>query len=174
MSVSPARRLRSHLSLLFLIASLAGCATKAPPPALPQAAPQQPAVAPPPVPQQPVEAPRQPPALPPRSVAAGPFFTETGLASFYGRAHAGKRTASGEKFDHRDFTAAHRTLPFGTLVRVTNLSNGQTITVEITDRGPRIQTRIVDLSLAAAIALDMQQKGITQVKLEAFRADQRD
>ena len=107
-------------------------------------------------------------------MAAGAFFTQTGLASFYGRAHAGKLTASGEKFDHLDFTAAHRTLPFGTLVRVTNLANGQTITVEITDRGPRIETRIVDLSLAAAIALDMQQKGVTRVKLEAFRADQRD
>ena len=172
MSVSPARRLRSCLSLLFLTASLAGCTTPAPPPALPQAAPQQPMVAPPPVPQQPVETLRQPPAVPPQSLAAGPFFTQTGLASFYGRAHAGKRTASGEKFDHRDFTAAHRTLPFGTLVRVTNLSNGQTVTVEITDRGPRIQTRIVDLSLAAAIALGMQQKGITRVTLEAFRADQ--
>jgi len=116
--------------------------------------------------------PRQPPAVPPQSLAAGPFFTQTGLASFYGRAHAGKLTASGKKFDHRDFTAAHRTLAFGTLVRVTNISNGRTITVEITDRGPRIETRIVDLSLAAAIALGMKEKGITRVKLEAFRADQ--
>jgi rare lipoprotein A len=136
------------------------------------AVPQQPMVAPPPVPQQPVETPRQPPALPPRSVAAGPFFTETGLASFYGRAHAGKRTASGEKFDQRDFTAAHRTLAFGTLVRVTNLGNGRTVTVEITDRGPRIQTRVLDLSFAAAAALGMLEKGVTRVKLEAFRADQ--
>ena len=167
---------RLRLPLLLVIASLAGCATQAPPPALPQqpAAPQQPTVAPPPVPQQPAAAARQPPALPPQSLAAGPFFTQTGLASFYGRAHAGKRTASGEKFDHLDFTAAHRTLAFGTLVRVTNLANGRTVTVEITDRGPRIETRIVDLSLAAANALDMQQQGIAQVKLEAFRADQRD
>jgi len=105
-------------------------------------------------------------------LAAGPFFTETGLASFYGRAHAGKLTASGEKFDHRDFTAAHRTLAFGTLVRVTNLANGQTVTVKITDRGPRIQSRIADLSLAAASALGMKQEGIARVKLEAFRADQ--
>jgi len=161
-----------HLPLLLLITGLAGCATQAPPPVQRPPAPQQPAAVPPPVPQQPVEAPRQPPALPSQALTAGPFFTETGLASFYGRAHAGKRTASGEKFDHREFTAAHRTLPFGTLVRVTNLSNGQTITVEITDRGPRIQTRIVDLSLAAAIALGMQQKGITRVTLEAFHADQ--
>jgi rare lipoprotein A len=161
---------RLRLPLLLVIAGLAGCATQAPPPALPQ----QPTVAPPPVPQQPAAAARQPPALPPQSLAAGPFFTQTGLASFYGRAHAGKRTASGEKFDHLDFTAAHRTLAFGTLIRVTNLANGRTVTVEITDRGPRIETRIVDLSLAAANALDMQQQGIARVKLEAFRADQRD
>jgi rare lipoprotein A len=99
---------------------------------------------------------------------------QRGTASWYGPRFNGRRTASGEKFDHRDFTAAHRTLPFGTLVRVTNLANGKTITVEITDRGPRIETRIVDLSLAAASALDMRQKGVTRVKLEAFRADQQD
>src|SRR5882757_1419707 len=130
-----------RLSVLLVITGLAGCTTQAPPPTLPQqpAAPQQSMVAPP-VPQKPMAAPRRPPALPPQSLAAGPFFTETGLASFYGRAHAGKLTASGEKFDHRDFTAAHRTLSFGTLVRVTNLANGRTITVEITDRGPRIKS----------------------------------
>jgi rare lipoprotein A len=161
---------RLCLPLLLVIAGLAGCATR--PPAPPQQPAGQPMVAPPPVPQRPAA--RQPPALPPQALAAGPFFTQTGLASFYGRAHAGKLTARGEKFDHRDFTAAHRTLPFGTLVRVTNLANGQTVTVEITDRGPRIETRIADLSLAAASALDMQQKGIARVKLEAFRADQRD
>jgi rare lipoprotein A len=107
-------------------------------------------------------------------LAAGPFFTQTGLASFYGRAHTGKVTANGGSFDHRDFTAAHRTLAFGTLVRVTNLSNGRTVTVEITDRGPHIKTRVIDVSLAAARELGMQRKGITRVKLEAFRTDQPD
>jgi len=63
-------------------------------------------------------------------------------------------------------------LPFGTLVRVTNLSNGRMVTLQITDRGPRIKTRIIDISLAAARALRMQKKGITQVKVEAFREDQ--
>ena len=110
--------------------------------------------------------------MPPQALASGPFLTETGLASFYGRAHAGKVTASGGRFDHRDFTAAHRTLPFGTLVRVTNLANGRTVTVQITDRGPHIKTRIIDVSLAAARALGMQQKGVTRVRLEAFQADQ--
>jgi len=105
-------------------------------------------------------------------LAAGPFFTQTGLASFYGRAHTGKVTANGQRFDHLDFTAAHRTLAFGTLVRVTNLGNGRTVTVEITDRGPHIKTRVIDVSLAAARELGMQKKGITRVKLEAFQADQ--
>jgi rare lipoprotein A len=105
-------------------------------------------------------------------LAAGPFFTESGLASFYGSAHAGKLTANGGRFDHQGFTAAHRSLAFGTLVRVTNLTNGRTVTVEITDRGPHIQTRIIDVSLAAARALGMQQKGVTRVRLEAFQIDQ--
>ena len=76
------------------------------------------------------------------------------------------------RFDHRDFTAAHLTLAFGTLVRVTNLANGRTVTVRVTDRGPKIKTRIIDVSLAAAQALGMQQKGVTRVRLEAFAQDQ--
>ncbi|HSS12310.1 MAG TPA: septal ring lytic transglycosylase RlpA family protein, partial [Rhizomicrobium sp.] len=161
-----------RLSLLFMLTGLARCATQPPLPA-PQrpAAPQQSAPALP-APQQPVTAPRLPPAVSPQSERAGPFFTQTGLASFYGPAHAGKRTASGENFDHRDFTAAHRTLAFGTLVRVTNLSNGRTVTVRITDRGPHIKSRVIDISLAAAREIGMQSKGITRVRLEAFRADQ--
>ena len=158
-------------SLLVLIA-LAGCARQAPPANLPPAAAPQPAPLPPPPPQPPVAAPRPEPAVSPQALAAGPFFTQTGLASFYGRAHTGKVTANGQRFDHLDFTAAHRTLAFGTLVRVTNLGNGRTVTVEITDRGPRIKTRVIDISLAAARELGMQKKGITRVKLEAFRADQ--
>jgi rare lipoprotein A len=156
--------------VLLLIAGLAGCATQAPPPASRPSLPPQPPVVAAPAPRQP-EAP-QPPALPPQTLAAGPFFTETGLASFYGLAHAGLRTASGEKFDHRAFTAAHRTLPFGTLVRVTNLGNGRTVTVEITDRGPRIKSRVIDVSLAAAQEIDMQRNGVVRVRVEAFQADQ--
>src|SRR5690242_10389029 len=159
-----------RLPLLLAMAGLAGCATQAPPPAPPQAVASYQPPSPPAPPPQPVVTPHQPPAVPP--LADGPFFTETGLASFYGRAHAGKRTASGERFDHRDFTAAHRTLAFGTLLRVTNLSNGRAVTVEVTDRGPHIKTRVIDISLAAARALHMQKKGITRVKLEAFQDDQ--
>jgi rare lipoprotein A len=101
-----------------------------------------------------------------------PFFIESGIASFYGAAHDGKTTADGDTFDQRAFTAAHRTLPFGTVLRVTNLSNGKMVKVKINDRGPMIDGRIIDLSAAAARALDMERKGITKVRLEAFRADQ--
>lgn len=161
-----------RLPLLLLLAGLTACTTNAPAPAPPPA--PAPALTPPPVPgpSREAPAPRQQPAVPSQALAAGPFFTESGLASFYGRAHTGKVTANGGRFDHRDFTAAHRTLAFGTLVRVTNLANGRTVTVEITDRGPRIKTRVIDVSLAAARALGMQQKGVTRVRLEAFQADQ--
>ncbi len=110
--------------------------------------------------------------MPPQPVAAQPFFTQTGLASFYGRAHDGNTTANGGNFNYRAFTAAHRSLAFGTMVRVTNLANGRSVTVEITDRGPHIKNRIIDVSLAAARELGMQQRGIARVKLEAFQADQ--
>jgi rare lipoprotein A len=144
------RRMRpSRLPLVLLLFGLAGCTTSTPPPS-----PQPP----PPISQQPA--------------APQPFFTQTGLASFYGHAHAGKATANGQAFDPKDFTAAHRTLAFGTLVRVTDLENGQTITVKITDRGPFVRGRILDVSLAAARALGMQDKGVTRIRLEAFRADQ--
>jgi len=164
------RRLFRLLSLLVM-ASLAACSTKQAPP--PQAVALQvppPAPAPPMPPQPSVEAP--PPAVPQQSPTPGDTFIETGLASFYGRAHDGNTTANGKSFDHREFTAAHRTLAFGTLVRVTNLSNGRTVTVEITDRGPHIKTRIIDISLAAARALHMQRKGVTRVRLEAIRQTQ--
>ncbi|HET7086298.1 MAG TPA: septal ring lytic transglycosylase RlpA family protein [Rhizomicrobium sp.] len=160
-----------RLSVLVLLAGLAACGSQPPPvPSKPPASIQPPALTPPPPPA--AAAQQQPPTLPPSSPAAGPFFTQTGLASFYGRAHAGKLTASGGRFDHHNFTAAHRSLAFGTRVRVTNLANGRTVTVEITDRGPHGKGRVIDVSLAAAQALDMQQRGITRVRLEAFRADQ--
>lgn len=94
------------------------------------------------------------------------------MASFYGAAHDGKTTADGEHFDAKDFTAAHRSLPFGTMVRVTNLANGETVKVEINDRGPHVRGRIIDLSSAAASVLGIKKDGVARVRLEAFRADQ--
>jgi len=161
------------LSLALLLTGLAGCATQAPPP-LPLPPPPAPQPAPI-VPQ--AAAPEQPlAALPPAPATQFPppntYFSETGMASYYGRAHDGHRTANGRRFDHREFTAAHPSLPFGTLVRVTNLGNSRTVTVEITDRGPHIKRRIIDVSLAAARALHMQKSGVARVRVEAFRIDQ--
>lgn len=88
-----------------------------------------------------------------------------GKASWYGPGFHGKRTASGERFDMNDLTAAHRTLPFGTLVRVRNVQNGLEVVVRINDRGPHIRDRIIDLSKAAAATLDLLQAGEAQVVL---------
>ena len=92
---------------------------------------------------------------------------QTGQASWYGSAHHGKRTASGSIYDQTKLTAAHRTLPFGTRVMVTNASNGKSVEVEITDRGPYAGNRIIDLSRAAAQALGMIESGVATVRLEA-------
>ena len=91
-----------------------------------------------------------------------------GIASFYGKAHAGRRTASGEVFNPAKLTAAHRTLPFGTRVRVTNLSNGKHVVVRINDRGPRSDRRMIDLSEAAARKIGMIQRGLARVRLEVI------
>jgi rare lipoprotein A len=88
-----------------------------------------------------------------------------GRASWYGPGFHGKRTASGERFDMNDLTAAHRTLPFGTRVRVRNTQNGREVVVRINDRGPQISDRIIDLSKAAAVALDLLQTGLAPVVL---------
>jgi rare lipoprotein A len=88
-----------------------------------------------------------------------------GRASWYGPGFHGKRTASGERFDMNELTAAHRTLPFGTRVRVRNIQNGREVVVRINDRGPLIRDRIIDLSRAAAAALDLLQAGEAHVVL---------
>ncbi len=87
---------------------------------------------------------------------------QTGKASYY---RHGKRTASGERFDPHDYTAAHRSLPFGTRVLVTNLANGKSVIVRINDRGPHIKGRIIDLSFAAARVVDLTSEGIGTVKI---------
>jgi rare lipoprotein A len=89
-----------------------------------------------------------------------------GIASFYAGKFIGRRTANGERYTGKQLTAAHRVLPFGTMVRVLNLKNGLDVTVRINDRGPFIAGRIIDLSPAAAKKLHMTQDGIVQVRLE--------
>lgn len=82
-----------------------------------------------------------------------------GLASWYGPRFHGRRTASGERFDMHAYTAAHRTLPFGTIVRVRSLRNGRTVDVRINDRGPFLKQRVIDLSRASAEALGLLDSG---------------
>jgi rare lipoprotein A len=89
----------------------------------------------------------------------------SGMASFYGKRFAGRRTASGETFDPRELTAAHRTLPFGSRVRVTNPTNGRSVVVRINDRGPYAKNREIDLSRRAAEQLGIVQAGHGMVEL---------
>jgi rare lipoprotein A len=95
-------------------------------------------------------------------------ITESGQASFYGAGDGfnGKKTANGETFNKNKLTAAHKTLPFGTIVKVTNLSNGQSVKVRINDRGPFVKGRIIDLSEKAAKKIDMRTKGVADVRLK--------
>ena len=88
-----------------------------------------------------------------------------GVASYYGESLRGRPTASGERFDPGDFTAAHRTLAFGTCLRVENAENGRSVRVRVNDRGPFVRGRIVDLSRAAASALDFVERGVARVRL---------
>jgi rare lipoprotein A len=91
--------------------------------------------------------------------------TDRGLASYYASDFHGRRTASGERFDMQALTAAHRTLPFGTLVRVTNLRNGRKVVVRINDRGPFRKGRLIDVSLAAAERLGLVSRGLGRVTI---------
>ena len=89
----------------------------------------------------------------------------SGVASYYGNELAGNRTASGERFDPGEMTAAHRTLPFGSKVRVTNISNGQSVVVRINDRGPFGRGRVIDISHAAAKEIGMHRSGTAKVSM---------
>jgi rare lipoprotein A len=93
-------------------------------------------------------------------------LTQQGKASYYGREFEGRRTANGEFFRNADFTAAHRKLPFNTLVRVTNLKNHLSITVRVNDRGPFVKGRIIDLSEASARRIGSYMHGLTNVRVE--------
>ena len=101
-----------------------------------------------------------------------PLTPELGIASWYGYPFHGRAAANGEIYDMEKLTAAHRTLPFGTWVRVTNLTNNRTVDVRITDRGPFIAGRIIDLSHAAAQSIELIGPGIAQVRIDVVSAPQ--
>ena len=101
-----------------------------------------------------------------RPVTAG--YSEEGIAGYYGKGFDGRRTASGTTFHAEGKTCAHRTLPFGTLVLVTRLDDGRGVTVTVTDRGPFVSGRIIDLSLGAARQIGLLQAGLTRVRLEVL------
>jgi rare lipoprotein A len=101
-----------------------------------------------------------------KSPAVPANLPQTGLASWYGAQHQGKQTASGTIYDQAGLTAAHPSLPFGSKIKVTNVANGKSVEVEVTDRGPFAENRIIDLSQAAAKALDMIDSGTATVRLE--------
>ncbi len=109
---------------------------------------------------------RPPPPTPP----AARGFVQEGVASWYGPKFQGRPTASGEIFDMHRLTAAHRTLPLGTRVRVVNLENGRSVVVRINDRGPFVKNRILDLSYAAARRLGFARRGTARVRIEVLDA----
>ena len=154
--------------LLLTLFGVASCAALKPQP-IAQATPSPAPAAPPP----PAAVPLAPPPsfFPPAPRAEQPYFIQDGIASFYGKERQGKRTATGEHFDRAELTAAHPSLPFGTVVRVTNLHNGMMVKVRINDRGPHVKGRVIDLSTAAARAVGIWD-GLARVQIEAFASDQ--
>jgi rare lipoprotein A len=95
--------------------------------------------------------------------------TYKGKASYYAQPFHGRKSASGRIYNMYEYTCAHKTLPFGTKLKVTNQANGKTVTVEVTDRGPYVKGRIVDLSKAAAMDLDMMKAGVADVEVEIIK-----
>ena len=97
-------------------------------------------------------------------------YTQTGLGSYYANKFAGRATASGSTYRPGEMTAAHNTLPFGTLIRVTNTRNGRSVEVTVTDRGPHTKGYIVDVSRRAAVQLDIIEAGVVPVQLTVIKA----
>ena len=137
---------------------ISGCGPKRRPPTLP-----------PPRPPAPTTTTRTQPT-PSRPPGAEPVLQgQTGIASWYGHPYHGRRTASGEVYAPRLLTAAHRSLPFGTLVKVTSLDNGRSVVVRVNDRGLSVRGRVIDLSRRAAEDLGMIRNGTARVRIEAVR-----
>ncbi|HWY71972.1 MAG TPA: septal ring lytic transglycosylase RlpA family protein [Terriglobales bacterium] len=157
----------TFLFLLMLLLPLAGCGHKEtkvsvpPPPDLPPQPSATAKPAPPPVENRDATTPTLP-----APAATKPIYTEMGLASWYGAPYHNRRGSNGENYDMNAMTAAHRTLPLNSVVRVTNVKTGTSAVVRITDRGPFIGERIIDLSLAAAKAIDVWEPGTAWVRLE--------
>ena len=140
--------------------AIAGCAHHPP-------ATRQPAATPAPQPGAPSPPSGPPPAAERQPAVPGEYFEE-GIASWYGPPFHGRRTSNGETYDMNEFTAAHRTLPFNTVLRVTNLRNGKQTEVRINDRGPFVANRVIDLSHSAAAAIEMIGPGTAPVQLEVL------
>src|SRR5512135_76488 len=107
-----------------------------------------------------------PGALAPQQADSAPPWTQSGRVSWYGPGFQGRRTASGEIFNTRALTMAHRSLPLGSHVRVTNLDNGRSVVLRVNDRGPYVRGRIADLSRAAAAKLGFAKDGIARARIE--------
>ncbi len=175
--------MRFAFALCAICISLAGCAARNPIADRRQPPPTEPSSTPPEagesarratgVPETPATPPAAVPApAPKREKPAGApapaGYSEEGNASWYGEPFHGRRASNGEIYDMYKFTAAHRTLPFDTMVRVTNLNNGKSTTVRITDRGPFVDNRIIDLSLAAAREIESIGPGVVRVRVEVI------
>jgi peptidoglycan lytic transglycosylase len=147
--------IRGAMAALGVAACLSACAAPNPPPV--------------------VVAPPEPEAVVPPHVikkAHGPVFSQTGIASWYKKTRGHTRTANGERLIKGELTAAHRSLPMNTIVRVTNLTNGRSVQVRINDRGPFVRGRVIDLSPAAADDLGMKKTGLAPVRLDVFADEQ--
>ncbi|HKW24502.1 MAG TPA: septal ring lytic transglycosylase RlpA family protein [Terriglobales bacterium] len=158
----------SRTAVLLLMAGallLSGCSRRSaqvnvpPPPGIPENPPPAATSSAPNIPSQPVPAP----------AIRQPIFVETGIASWYGPPYHNRKASDGEIYNMNALTAAHRTLPLGSIVRVTNVSTQHSVVVRITDRGPFIPGRIIDLSLAAAKAVDVWRSGLARVKVELLQ-----
>ncbi len=155
------RRAHSIRLPVLLLATIvaAGCAGRRP-----TATSAPPVIVPPPAPQPPAPTIVEPPAT--TAPNAPGIYVEEGIASWYGVPFHGRRAANGEIFDMNTLVAAHRTMPFGSILRVTNLNNGRQVEVRVIDRGPFVKDRVLDVARAAAIALDMIGTGTAPVRIE--------